>query len=57
MHASPAKWAKRKQKPMENLHSCVVLIQKLLETLNICIKSADKKVRIISLGIQKKKKL
>ncbi|XP_056007115.1 telomere-associated protein RIF1-like isoform X2 [Ostrea edulis] len=43
MHASPAKWAKRKQKPMENLHSCVVLIQKLLETLNICIKSADKK--------------
>ncbi|XP_061193994.1 telomere-associated protein RIF1-like [Saccostrea echinata] len=43
MQVSPAKWTKKKHKPMENLHSLAVLIKHLLEALNTHIKSGEKK--------------
>lgn len=39
---SPAKWTKKKHKPMENLQSYVVLLRQLMEALNTYIKQADK---------------
>lgn len=41
---SPAKWTKKKHKPMENLQSYVVLLRQLMEALNTYIKQADNKV-------------
>lgn len=40
--ASPAKWTKKKHKPMENLQSYVVLLRQLMDALNTYIKQADK---------------
>lgn len=39
---SPAKWTKKKHKPMENLQSYVVLLRQLMDALNTYIKQADK---------------
>lgn len=41
---SPAKWTKKKHKPMENLQSYVVLLRQLMDALNTYIKQAENKV-------------
>lgn len=44
---SPAKWTKRKHRPMENLQSMVVLLRQLLDSLNAYIKGDENKVSLL----------
>ncbi|XP_062606334.1 telomere-associated protein RIF1-like [Saccostrea cucullata] len=52
LQVSPAKWTKKKHKPMENLHSLAVLVRHLLERLYTHIRSGEKKEASNSLSPQ-----